>query len=90
MSDIKEQIKTLMVSITEKRTDIADILEQILAGTWDGDTSYIEHRYIICPIPEGATEVTYDTCTTRFAFYQEGKGYLESSEWGVNEEYTDN
>ena len=90
MKTIEEQIKTLMIAISEKRTDIADILEMILAGTWDGDTSYIEHRYITCQIPKGVTEVTYDTCTTRFAFYQEGKGYLESNELGVNEEYTDN
>jgi hypothetical protein len=62
----EEQYKRLLELISEKRSDIADVLEAIEAGRpWDDD--WIEHRFITATLQD-KTEVQYDTLTTEISY----------------------
>lgn len=68
---MRKEIEKLAEALAEKRSDISDILYSILDGQ-ELDEDWIEHRFIITNIPEGATDVEYDTLTTMFSFKIEG------------------
>lgn len=70
--DMRERIETLRDALTEKRSDIADLLTQILDGE-DIDTDNIESRFISAKTDDGV-RVQYDTLTTELSMEEDVDG----------------
>lgn len=79
----EKQLWKLHDALVEKRSDIAEILANIIEGRkWS--VKQIEHRFITADIPPGATRMQYDTLTTIVAFWVGDGQWVEP----MKEKYT--
>ena len=79
-----EGLTLLCHALSEKRDDIASVIEGLMDGKPIKELlPDIEHRFVTCDVPKGATRVTYDTHTTTLEF--------QISAWvqGENHTYSD-
>lgn len=87
---LKTEILKLARAISEKRSDISDILERI-ANDQEWSDQHIERRFIEMTLPQsaGGRIVQYDTLTTLFSLYGDDGFIDESLTDGIDHRYLD-
>lgn len=85
---MRKEIEKLASALSEKRSDISDILYHLLE-TGELKEDWIEHRYISVKLPKdaGGKTIEYDTLMTMFSLPGED-GYY-STVRGKHEYYND-
>lgn len=80
---LRQNVEHLARLLAERRSDIADILDDMLEGRRPKKRD-IEARFVTATVPAGAVTVQYDTLTTLLAFEDARGNWSEPQQ----EEYT--